>query len=243
MSRTRTSTTRSRSTSAVSRTGRLPGPADKDVVRFSLEATEHVVIRLEPPADGAVRLRLTCGGTELLRVREPVVGQPFVYDTQLELGDYELTMTAATASIEPYHLTVERADPWTLPAVLRAERHRRWRARRARDTRGVRRGLGQAGRGRRLVQRRGVPDPTQPLLVDVEGEVVGLLLTDGSSTVGIDPDRARTTWTSRALPSDHPLYLQVASGGDYRLRLRGAGLVPVEAPWCSAYAVAPRSRP
>ena len=73
---------------------------------------------MDPPTDGAIRLQLTSGGTELLRVREPIVGEPFVYDTVLELGDYELSLQAATPSIEPYQVSVERADAWTLPADL-----------------------------------------------------------------------------------------------------------------------------
>src|SRR5262245_21243825 len=102
----------------VARIGRLPTAEGTDVVRFGLQARQHVVIRVEPPADGGIRLQLTSGATELLRVREPMTGEPFVYDAILELGDYELTLQGAPASIEPYRLSVERADPWALPADL-----------------------------------------------------------------------------------------------------------------------------
>ena len=212
------------------RTGRLPGPEDTDVLRFSLEQSEHVVIRLEPPADGAVRLRLVSGGTELLRVREPVVGEPFVYDARLELGDYEITLSSDSGSVAPYRLLIERADPWMLPADLEPNDT----ADRARDVPGTLSvsgaGWGRGGEDDDWYRIAPVPDPTQPLVVSVEGAVLGLQLTDGSTTVGIDPDRERTTWTSRTLPPDKPLFLQVAVAGDYELRLSGAGLVPAEAP-------------
>lgn len=208
------------------RLGRLPTQEDTDVVRFSLETRQHVVIRVDPPADGGVRLQLTSGGTELLRVREPVVGQPFEHHVMLELGDYELTLQGAPVSTQPYRLVVERADPWALPLDLEPN-----------DTldgaRDVPSTLEVSGTGYgtghedtdwfRIPE---VPDATQPLVIRSEGPVDALQLSDGTDVVYIDPDRDRTTWTSRALPATRgPLYLRVLAGGPYVLRLSGGGLV------------------
>jgi Mg-chelatase subunit ChlD len=211
----------------VARIGRLPSQEDTDVVRFGIQARQHVVIRVEPPADGGVRLRLTSGGTELLRVREPVVGEPFVYHTMLELGDYELTLEASSPSIEPYRVSVERADPWALPAdlepndVLDSARE----VPPTLELSGTGYGTGHEDTDWYRLPR--MPDPTEPLVVRSDGPVDALQLSDGASVIYLDPDRDRTTWTSRALPADvGELYLQVLAGGGYDLRLSGGGLAP-----------------
>jgi hypothetical protein len=215
----------------VTRTGRLPTERDTDVVRFSLEAPEHVVMRIDPPADGAVRLRLTSGGTELLRVREPVTGRPFVYDAWLELGDYELTLTGGPISIEPYRLSVQRADPWSTSADLEPndtpEQARAVPASLVVDGSGF--GVGSEDTDWFSIP--SVPDPTEVLVVTTSGSVDALQLATADGVVYMDPDTSRTTWTSRPLPAaGGPMSLQVASGGDYQLRLAGAGLHPVPAP-------------
>ncbi len=211
----------------VERTGRLPTQSDTDVVRFSLETREHVVIRIDPPADGGVRLQLTSGGTEFLRVREPVPGQAFVHHAMLELGDYELTLQGAPVSTEPYRLVVDRADPWAVPLDLEPNDM----PERARDVpptlvvSGTGHGAGQEDTDWFRIP--GVPDATEPLVIRSEGPVDALQLSDGTDVVYVDPDRERTTWTSRALPATPgPLYLRVLAGGEYVLRLSGAGLVP-----------------
>ncbi|MFN8519617.1 MAG: VWA domain-containing protein [Chloroflexota bacterium] len=211
----------------VTRTGRLPTASDTDVVRFSLETAEHVVIRVDPPADGGVRLQLTSGGTELLRVRQPVAGQPFVHEAWLELGDYELTLQGAPASLGPYRLSIQRGDPWALPADLEPN-----------DTPETARDLpaslqvrgGGFGEGREdtdWFRIPIVPDAAQALVVTTVGDVDEVQLWDGTSTIYLDPDATRGTWTSRPLPATAgPLFLHVASGGDYELGVSGAGLVP-----------------
>ena len=100
------------------RSGRLPGAADTDVYRFSLDATEHVAIQLDPPADGAVKVKLLAAGAEQMRLRQPIPGKPLVYDAELPVGDYELTLQSDSGSVLPYQLLVERRDPFVLPADL-----------------------------------------------------------------------------------------------------------------------------
>lgn len=217
----------------VARTGRLPGPSDTDVMRFSLEASEHVRLRLEPPADDAVRLQLTTGGTELLRSRDPVPGVPFVYDAWLETGDYEITLTTTGGSVEPYRLLVERLDPWDLSADLEPN-----------DVRPAARDIPASfvvegsGFGRRpedtdwyRIPAIAATDRSEPIVVRTTGQELRLDLVDGDGQqVGLDPDQDRTTWTSRTLPVDGDLYLAVISAGPYTLRLSGGGLQAAPAP-------------
>ncbi len=206
------------------RAGRLTGPADADVYRFSLEAAEHVVIRVDPPADAGVKVKLMAAGTELMRLREPAAGQPFVYDAALPIGDYELTLESDPGSVRPYELLVERADPYLLPADLEPNDV----PAAARDlpstlhVQGMGRGI--AGEDDDWYRIATPPDPSLPLVVTTTA-VTRLELTDGVNGVGIDPDASATTWTSRALPAGVPLFLHVTSSGDYVLDISGAGLV------------------
>jgi hypothetical protein len=211
------------------RTGRVPGPADTDVLRFSLEQAEHLVLRLEPPADGALRVRLSTGGTELVRVRDAAPGQPWVYDALLELGDYELTLTSDVGSVDPYRLVIDRADPWALPADLEPNDvlDRAWEMPAALVVSGT--GWGVNSEDEDWYRIPTVPDPSQPIVVRTEGPVRDLWLSDGSQVVYVDGDAARTTWTSRQLPGSGPFFLHVNTGGDYRLAVGGGGLEPAEA--------------
>jgi Mg-chelatase subunit ChlD len=221
------------------RVGRLPSAQDTDVVRFGLQARQHVRIHLDPPADAGIRLRLTSGGTELRRVREPVTGEPFVYDAVLELGDYELTLQADTPSIEAYQLRVDRADPWSLPTDLEPNDLPEL----ARDVPPTLELTGTGfGRGREdtdWFRIPVVPDASQPLVVTTSGAVDALQLLANGGVLYMDPDTSHTTWTSRALPEGiSTLLMRVAAGGDYGLRLSGAGLVPTAPPGASPVTVA-----
>ena len=212
------------------REGRLTGPADADVYRFSLEAAEHVVIRLDPPEDAGVKVKLITAGTELMRLREPAAGTPFVYDAALPIGDYELTLESDPGSVRPYQLLVERADPYLLPADLEpndvpAAAHD---LPSTLHVEGMGRGI--AGEDDDWYRIAAPPDPTLPLVVTTTGAVTRMELTDGVNGVGIDPDAAATTWTSRTLPAGVPLYLHVTSSSDYVLDVSGAGLVAQVAP-------------
>ena len=208
------------------RSGRLPGAADTDVFRFSLDATEHVTIRLDPPADGGVKVKLVAAGTELMRLSQPVPGeQPFAYDAELPVGDYELTLQSDSGSVLPYRLLVQRGDPFVRPADLEPNDV----AAEARDlpptlhVEGT--GWGSGGEDDDWYRIEAPPDPTQPIVVTTSGLVTRMELTDGVSGVGIDPDATGPTWTSRALPVGVPLYLHVTSGGDYSLDVSGGGLI------------------
>ena len=207
------------------RSGRLPGAADTDVYRFSLDATEHVAIHLDPPADGAVKVKLLAAGAEQMRLRQPIPGTPLVYDAELPVGDYELTLQSDSGSVLPYQLLVERRDPFVLPADLEPNDL----ATTARDLpptlhiEGT--GWGSGGEDDDWYRIPAPPDPSQPIVVTTNGAVTRLELTDGVTSVGIDPDATGTTWTSRALPMGVPLYLHVTSGGAYALDVGGAGLV------------------
>ena len=99
----------------VTRTGRLPIMNDADVFRFSLSAAEHVRIHLDPPADGAVGLRLyNSDGTDIAGTRSADVGVPYTYEARLLPGDYEAWLRPSVASDKPYRLRIDREDPFAV---------------------------------------------------------------------------------------------------------------------------------
>ena len=102
------------------RVGRLPDAADVDVYRFSLEAREHVVIELAPPADGAISLGIESRGTSIAELDQPAVGATVDLDTILEPGDHEVWLRPVTPSDATYSITVRRADPFTAPGTTAA---------------------------------------------------------------------------------------------------------------------------
>ena len=77
------------------RSGRLPTANDVDVYRFSLSATEHVLVKIDPPDDAGVGFTLQGGRVAFGSDRAPVAGTPFTYDVLLEAGDYELWLRPA----------------------------------------------------------------------------------------------------------------------------------------------------
>ena len=210
--------------------GRLAGPADEDWYRFSLQAPEHIVIRIDPPVDGGVRMRLAAAGTELMRIREPVPGQPVVWDMQLPTSDYELVLTSDSRSIQPYSLVVERADPYVLPADLEPNAT----VDVARDLPATMTvdgtGWGVTGEDDDWYRLPTPPDASTPVVATTTAAVTRLDLTDGVHSVPFDRGVDKLTWTSRALPAGVPLFLHVMSGGDYRITVSGGGYVPAAAP-------------
>jgi hypothetical protein len=100
------------------RTGQLLDMIDEDVYRFSLLAEEHVILRLDPPADGSVNMNLTWGVTQLVHLGGAEPGTPLTYDALLKPGDYIVTLDADTPSSGIYKLALTRADPFDLPADL-----------------------------------------------------------------------------------------------------------------------------
>jgi hypothetical protein len=102
----------------VPRQGRLPGPADADVFRFSTSVPEHVAIHLDPPVGTSIRMLLRSGGLERFRVREQTPGAPFDWVGELPPGEHELELTSTAGSVDPYTLLISRADLFTIPADL-----------------------------------------------------------------------------------------------------------------------------
>jgi hypothetical protein len=100
------------------RTGLLLESDDLDVYRFFLAAEEHVAIRIEPPADGAVAFALDWDGTRLARRSRLPVGEPESYEALLQPGDYTVSVRADEVSAAEYRIGLERRDPFALPADL-----------------------------------------------------------------------------------------------------------------------------
>jgi hypothetical protein len=93
--------------------GRLPQSSDIDVYRFSLTAPEHVLLQVDPPADGGVSTSLmnSAGATVAFSANAPP-GQAWHDDLQLQPGDYELWLRPNPASKSSYQVLLGREDPF-----------------------------------------------------------------------------------------------------------------------------------
>ncbi len=204
------------------RVGRLPDAADVDTFRFSLRATDHVVIRLDPPDDGAIELDVVSAGTTLTSLRHPVAGTSLAYDALLWPGDYEVRVRSDSGSVSPYTLRLERLDPFALPADLEPN-----------DTAGLARplpstleavgsGWGTAGEDDWYQ----LPPLTSDAAVQLEvtGEATLVGLEDASSSLSWTPGPASGQYLSAPIPAGAQVLLRVTATGPYRVRVTSAGL-------------------
>ena len=92
-----------------------------------------------------------------------------MYDAELPVGDYELTLQSDSGSVLPYQLLVERRDPFVLPADLEPNDL----ATTARDLpptlhiEGT--GWGSGGEDDDWYRIEAPPDPSQPIVVTTSG--------------------------------------------------------------------------
>lgn len=96
------------------KTGRLADEYDRDVYRFSLAATEHVVIKVQSPSGGRVQTSLQWSGTTVQSSGANADGALTMLDLVLKPGDYSVWLTAAKPSESRYQISIERADPFLL---------------------------------------------------------------------------------------------------------------------------------
>jgi hypothetical protein len=213
----------------VPRTGRLPGPSDTDVYRFSLEAPEQVTVRVEPPADGAPHVRILAGGLELMRVREPRPGVPIEYPASLPEGDVEIHLQSDSGSVQPYTVTVRRGDPFDESPDL--EPNSTMAQARPAPADLVIAGSGYGGESGEDDDWFLLPPLEREATIEVaaEGELVSLELNDGTSGVRLTPG-TDGTWVSSPVPADTTLRLNVISSGPYELTVRSDGLTPGSSP-------------
>jgi len=93
--------------------GLLAEDGDEDRYRFTLLGHEQVRLRIEPPADGEIRTRITTGDdattiSELRRVGEP--GTVAEWRVFLPPGEYGVQLSAFEVSDAEYRLTLLRGD-------------------------------------------------------------------------------------------------------------------------------------
>lgn len=99
------------------RTGLLEESSDRDYYRFFLPTKQHVVLHITPPAD--MRIAFDLRGHSFVTSGDPgVAGEPIVYETVLDAGDYELQVWPVETSDAPYEIVLERRDPFLVPATV-----------------------------------------------------------------------------------------------------------------------------
>jgi hypothetical protein len=218
------------------RTGRVPAPADTDVYRFSLDTTEHLAIRLDPPSDGAIRVDVSTGNEDLARARTPVAGASFVHVMELFPGDYEIELQSDSGSTKPYTLTVTREDPYVTVADLEPNDVQAAARPVPPSLRVSGRGFGASGEDDDWYV---LPPLTTeaPVTITATGDVTLQEIRDEASAVRVDADPEGGRWTTAPLPAGTALRLNVTSTGDYTLAFSSDGLpaavadvpLPVEA--------------
>ena len=209
------------------RSGRLPLEADTDIYRFSLAAAEHVLIQVEPPADGAIAYRLANGDTTLLERRVPATGETISYDAALLPGDYLMTLRPGVASSGRYHLSISRLDPF----AREADQEPNDMASMARPFPAslVVEGTGTS-EGDEDWYRLPAFAAGDILRLRYGGAVSGVRLSDGTAEIAATDDPESGTLTSEPLSSDAPLFVRVVASGDYWLQLSTTALAAVAPP-------------
>jgi hypothetical protein len=203
------------------RTGRLPLAADTDTYRFSLAATEHVRLEVEPPADGAAAFRLTSGLTTFASRRAPATGEGLSYDAALPPGDYLLTLQPGVVSSEPYRISLAHLDPFVIAADQEPN-----------DVTAMARPFP----GTLVVDGSGTPEGDEDwyrlppvamgevVTVRYTGAVGSITLSDGRADLPAVVDVEAGMLTSDPLASEAPVYLRLQASGDYRVELAAPGL-------------------
>lgn len=95
-----------------SRSGRLPDGGDEDQFRFSLTSSEHIRIRVEPPAEEGVGLFLQAADELVASVLSTGPGAPAEYRGVLAPGDYTIRLTASRPFKDRYRISIDREDPF-----------------------------------------------------------------------------------------------------------------------------------
>ena len=97
-------------------TGRIGSDADGDVFRFSLAATEHLKLTLDPPPDATFQVYPFGDAAPLLSFRRSASpGAPVEMDVVLPAGDHAFEVLGPVDE-ERYRLSLQRLDPFELAA-------------------------------------------------------------------------------------------------------------------------------
>ena len=208
------------------RVGRLVEVGDADLYRFSLAAPEHVVLRVDPPPDGAVKFSLEGGGTSTAVSNS--AGVPSVYEALLPPGDYAVRLTANPVSEAPYRIALIRGDPFTLPTD-REPNDTPAEAAPVPPTLAI---VGVLGQNADWYQ---LPKVAQPTTVTVRrtddaATYLTLRLFDGQTDLGLVADATGVAFQT-AVPAATTPMLEVIGAGGYQLAVAfDAGPVPAPAP-------------
>ncbi len=206
------------------KTGRLANAADIDIFRFSLAATDHLTLRVEPGTGGTIGMELWSGDTRLARLLDPVAEVPVVYDALLYPGDYAIWLRPVVTSDADYRLTLERGDPFTAEPDLEPN-----------DTPADARpvpadlvitGTGWGTRGEDDWYALGPLPSATTLSLATDGAITHVALSDGVSDLRLTPGADAGTWSSAPLAAGQPTWIRVTATGPYRIAVSGDGLIP-----------------
>jgi hypothetical protein len=206
------------------RTGRLPTPSDVDTDRFTLTTPEHIRIDVTPPSDAAIAMRLVWGPTEVARLRDPQLGEHVVWDGLLQPGDYTLSLTSTSGSVEPYTLLVSHEDPFAVSGDLEPNdlpaQARPLPA--SLEVNGS--GWGTAGEDDWYA----IPPTTtnDPVTIESSGPITRFRVLSGSDPVHTSASADGATLTVDPVPAGTALTLGITSHGAYQLKVGGGGLAP-----------------
>ena len=208
------------------RIGRLTSPEDYDRFRFTLAGPEVVRLRLEPPPDGSIDVRLSTGNTEIFRQETREAGAELETELLLDGGDYLLSLWPREPSAEPYVLSTERLDPFTVAAD--AEPNQGFGFARmvppSLSWEGTRAG------GKQDVDGYWLPALSEsgPVTIRVDDErPVVRLFTDPYEQVRVElVQQDDGSFVGTDVPAGVPLYLELHTQDDYAVELESPGWVP-----------------
>lgn len=201
------------------RIGRLPTATDRDVYRFSVRGTDHLVLTVNAPPDGEIEVRLMdeIGYNRALRATPSEQAR---FDMLLGPGEWRVMLSPLVPSLERYAIGLQRADPFALSDDQEPNDSPRY-ARPMPDA-GEVSGTALGGSDSDWYALPARPDGS-PLRVSVEGDVTALAVWDGMTEQTLFVETDGSTYASGLLTPDVVRYLRVSAVGDYRLRVLDGG--------------------
>jgi len=197
------------------KSGRLVENTDADVYRFSLAAQEHIILTLDAPDDGMVKVLLDWGNALVATAQSAAAGERTTLDLVLLPGDYVVTLTPNQTSTGRYAFTVSRDDPFRLsddqePNDTIATAQRLPAGKEMRGTLSS-----DDGHDIYLIE----PASGRDLSFTVESDgVYPAQLSDGQNFYTLTPSTDGKSWTvDQPVPDDIPLYLDLTGLGTYRV--------------------------
>ena len=200
------------------RVGRLPTASDTDVYRFTVRGTDHLLLGVEPPADGELDVLLMddIGMSRRLRASD---GEPVRDDLLLGPGDFRVVLTPITPSRDRYTIGLQRLDSFQLADDQ--EPNDSARAARPLPSSGTVRGTAATDADTDWYVLPASVDGA-PVRILTDGDITAMALRDAAYEQTLFAQADGTTYEGGPVTPGVPLLLWVSASGPYTLSLSGS---------------------